>query len=428
MERTTQAMLARLPLAEAVLWLWRWITSDERMARLWSTHRGRCYQKIISFGLIVQLMADALLQYGGSGRRSFEKGVERGELEATIQAAYRKLGRLPLPLSEAWVADAAASLRAMLPRKARRKLPRSLNRFQVVILDGKAIKKVAKRLLPLRGMAGGLLGGRALVALEWRTGLTVGMAVHPDGDANEVGMVGVLVPEVRKIVSGPRLWLSDRAFCDLTQPARFKERGDHFLVRYHPKVKFYPDPKRPARTGRDAQGRTYTEQWGWLGAPTDDRRLEVRMITLPKVTDGGKKDLVLVTDLLDGKAYPAADLLGLYGERWGIEQVFQKVTEVFGLQGLIGGTPKACLFQFAFCLIMYNLIQVVRAHVAEAQEREIEEISSEKLFDDVQRELIAWNVMIDVDTTVRILNLCPPPRLCKGGWRSCWRPPGAIHG
>jgi hypothetical protein len=226
------------------------------------------------------------------------------------------------------------------------------------------------------------------------------MAVHPDGDANEVGMVGVLVPEVRKIVSGPRLWLSDRAFCDLTQPARFKERGDHFLVRYHPKVKFYPDPKRPASTGRDAQGRTYTEQWGWLGAPTDDRRLEVRMITLPKVTDGGKKDLVLVTDLLDGKAYPAADLLGLYGERWGIEQVFQKVTEVFGLQGLIGGTPKACLFQFAFCLIMYNLIQVVRAHVAEAQEREIEEISSEKLFDDVQRELIAWNVMIDVDTTV----------------------------
>ena len=75
---------------------------------------------------------------------------------------------------------------------------------------------------------------------------------------------------------------------------------------------------------------------------------------------------------------------------------------MFGLQGLIGGTPQACLFQFAFCLIMYNLIQVVRAHVAEAQEREIEELSSEKLFDDVQRELIAWNVMLDVDTTVRL--------------------------
>lgn len=407
MDETTKATLARMPLAEAVLWLWRGITSEERMARLWEAHRGRCYQKIISFSVIVQLMADALLQYGGSGRRSFEKGVENGELEASIQAAYRKLGRLPLPLSEAFLADGAMALRTMFPRKARRKLPKSLNRFQVIILDGKAIKKVAKRLLGLRGVAGGLLGGRALVALEWRTGLAVAMRVHADGDANEVALVGELVPEVRSIIAGPRLWLSDRAFCDLTQPAHFRERGDHYLVRYHPKVKFYPDPERPTRTGQDEQGRTYTEQWGWLGGPTDRRRQEVRVITLPKVTDDGKKDLVLVTDLLDGEAYPAADLLALYAERWGIENMFQQVTEVFGLEGLIGGTPQACLFQFAFCLLLYNLIQVVRAYVAEAQQREIEELSGEKLFDDVQRELIAWNVMFDVDATVNYFEHLP---------------------
>jgi hypothetical protein len=400
MDETTKAMLARMPLAEAVLWLWRWITDEERLVRVWEAHRGRCYQKVISFAVIVQLMADALLEYGGSGRRSFEKGVENGELEATIQAAYRKLGRLPLPLSEAFLAESATALRTMFPRKARRKLPKSLSRFQVIILDGKAIKKVAKRLAALRGVKGGLLGGRALVALDWRTGLAVAMRVHPDGQANEVALVGELVPEVRKIVDGARLWLSDRAFCDLTQPAHFTQRGDHYLVRYHRKVSFYPDPKRPLRTGRDKQGRTYTEQWGWLGGPADRRRQEVRMITLPKVTDGGKKDLVLVTDLLDGEDYPAADLLALYAERWGIENMFQQVTEVFGLAGLIGGTPQACLFQFAFCLLLYNLIQVIRAYVAEAQNREMESLSSEKLFDDVQRELIAWNVMLDAGTTV----------------------------
>ena len=197
-------MLARMPLAEAVLWLWRFITNEERMATLWEANRGRCYERVISFALIVQLTADALLQYGGSGRRSFEKSVERGELDASIQAAYRKLGRLPLPLSEAFVADGGALLRTMFPRQARRKLPRSLNRFQVVILDGKAIKNVAKRLLGLRGVAGGLLGGRTLVALDWRTGLAVAMRVHPDGDANEVALVGALVPEVRTIIAGVR--------------------------------------------------------------------------------------------------------------------------------------------------------------------------------------------------------------------------------
>ena len=97
-----------MPLAEAMLWLWRWITGEERLVRVWEDNRGRCYQKKISFPLIVQLIADALLLHKGSGRRSMEKCAERGELPATIQAAYRKLGRLPLRLSEAFLADSAS--------------------------------------------------------------------------------------------------------------------------------------------------------------------------------------------------------------------------------------------------------------------------------------------------------------------------------
>jgi hypothetical protein len=400
MNATTKAMLTRMPLAESVLWLWRLVTSEERMQPLWDTHRGRCYQKIISFTTIVQLIADALLQYSGSGRRSFEKSKEQGELTASVQAAYRKLGRLPVELSEAFLSDSAVTLREMFPRHARRKLPRSLRRFQLITLDGKTIKNVAKRILKLRNVSGGLLGGRALVALEWATGLAVAMRANPDGDANEVPMVRELVPRVREIIRGIRLWLVDRAFCDLTQPARFKEDGDHYLVRYHPKVKFYPDLKRPVRKVKDDQGRICTEQWGWLGGPQDPRRQEVRVIRLCKVVDEGKKDLVLVTDLLDHEEYPAQDLLTVYAERWGIEKMFQQVTEVFGLQRLIGGLPQACIFQFSFCLLLYNLIQVIRAYVAEAQQRPVEELSSEKLFDDVKRELIAWNVMIDAECTL----------------------------
>jgi len=85
-------------------------------------------------------------------------------------------------------------------------------------------------------------------------------------------------------------------------------------------------------------------------------------------------DVILVTDLLDADAYPAQDLLWLYSERWGIERMFQQVTEVFGLQGLIGGTPQACIFQFAFCLLLYNMIQVVRGYLAAGQYRQPEEI------------------------------------------------------
>ena len=113
------------------------------------------------------------------------------------------------------------------------------------------------------------------------------------------------------------------------------------------------------------------------------------------------KDLVLVTDLLDPDLYPAGDLFWLYSERWGIEEVFQQVTEVFGLEGLIGGTPQACIFQLSFCLLLYNMIQVVRGHVAEGYACDTENISTEKLFDDVEEQLIAWNVMIAPEATIR---------------------------
>ena len=60
--------------------------------------------------------------------------------------------------------------------------PRSLSSYRPIVFDGKAIKKVAKRLKPLRGASGGLLGGRTLVALDVRNGLALAMHGHPDGD------------------------------------------------------------------------------------------------------------------------------------------------------------------------------------------------------------------------------------------------------
>ena len=408
MEVPSRDMLARMPLAEAVLLLWRWVTNEERMQSLWNQHRGRCYQKIISFALMVHLMADALLKYNGSGRRAFEKGIENGELETTIGAAFKKLSRLPIALSQTFLSHCTAALRQAFPEWAEWKLPKSVRRFRVIILDGKALKRVAKRLKPLRGIPGGLLGGRALVALEWCTGLVVAMRADEDGDANDVKFVGDLVPMVCQQVVGPRLWLGDSAFCDLTQPQHYTaNEGDHFLVRYHPKTPFFRDRSRKYRPGKDREGRSFVEKWGYLGSPNNRRRRYVRMIQIARE---GQKPLILVTDLLDADTYPAEDLLWLYAERWGIEQVFQKVTQVFGLKRLIGGSPKACIFQFAFCLLLYNMIQVIRGYLAEAHDVEPEEISTDKLFDDVEQQLIAWNVMFDPDITLAYF-ASPPNQL-----------------
>jgi hypothetical protein len=398
MELPGRDMLVRLPLAEAVLTLWRWIADPGSLDQIFDDNRGRCYEKILSFSLLVYLIRDALLEYDGSGRKSFDEAKGRGELETSYRAAYGKLGRMPIPVSAALLAGCTARLREVYPDEpqAQTPLPASLDDYRVITLDGKAIKRVAKRLKPLWGVPGGLLGGRALVAQDLRSGLAVAMRAHPDGDVNEVRFVGDLVPQVRRLGPGKTLWVGDSGFCDLTQPARFAEQGDAFLVRYHPKVPFYADPACPAREGHDSRGRRYVEEWGHLGSPRNKKRLYVRRITLYRP---GEKDVILVTNLCDAVAVPAVDLLETYLQRWGIERMFQQVTEVFGLEHLIGTKPQGVIFQFAMCLL-YNLIQVVRGVIAVDAQRPHAEISSEKLFEDVERQMIAWSVTVEPEETI----------------------------
>ena len=387
-----QAIWAKMPLAEAVVEVFQLVGNEARLQTIFDEHRGRCYDKRIRFPCLVTLIGDALLEHGGSGNQSFSRAREAGELDASKVAAYGKLGRLPVAVSQAFLAELSQALRELFPAPAWRQPPASLRGLNTITLDGKAIKRVAKRLKPLRKMAGGMLGGRALVAMHYESGLVIGMHADEDGDANDVRFVPDLLPLVRAQIPGLLLFLADSAFCDLHRFEEFTEDGNHFLVRRHPKVGFHPDPDRPAQTGIDAQGRTFREECGWLGAVNHPKRRYVRQITLLRP---GEADVAILTDLVAAELYPAEELLEHYLQRWGIEQVFQKVTEVFHLQGLIGSTPKATIFQFAFCLVLYNLIQLIRGYVAAHQQRQTETISIENLFRDVQRQLTAWSVLTE---------------------------------
>lgn len=419
-------VLNRLPLAEGALSLWRWVCADEPLADLFERHRGACYQDKIAFPTLVALMRDALLEHDGSGRKSFQRGRECGALAASVEAAYGKLGRLPLALSEAFLAGGAERLRELLPPAAARPIPESLQALRVFVLDGKAIKRVPKRLRPLRGRPGGVLGGKALVALELSSGLAVGLAADADGEANDAKLVPALLPDVRARAPGRRLWVADRQFCDLNQAEAFTEAGDHFVVRYHPKTQFHPEPAHSSRPGTDRRGRAFVEEWGRLGRPDNKRRRAVRRITLERP---GEEAIVLITDLSDAATYPADDLLEVYLARWGIERVFQQITEVFALRRLIGTTPQGTVFQLAFCLLLYNVIQVVRAYVAAGGRREVETVSTELLFDDVRRQLIALHEVVGADAVAALFTARPTAEqlrqrlraLLGSVWTERWR-------
>jgi hypothetical protein len=149
-------VVSRLPLAEAVLRLWRWVAAPLFLLSVFARHSGQGYEKEIRFEVLVQLIADALLEHQGSGRKSFERGREQGLLTASVQAVYQKLGRLPLGVSEAWLAESTARMRPIYPSTARLSLAPALAGLAVIIVDGKAMKRVAKRLKPLPGRKGGV--------------------------------------------------------------------------------------------------------------------------------------------------------------------------------------------------------------------------------------------------------------------------------
>jgi hypothetical protein len=354
---------------------------------------------VFSFANIVHLIKDALLRNESRAQPTLLDHELSEHCPATEQAFYGKLRRMPVPLSEAFLLQATARLRPWLPKSPAVELPQSLNAFRVLVFDGKTFKKAAKRLKPVRGRAGRALGGRALVALELSTGLLVGMAADPDAHVNEAKLVPRLLPMLREHVPGTHLYVADRGFGDLAQFKRCTDAGHHCVLRLHKKSVFTPDSTQPARTGVDGRGRAWKDEIGILSSSREGSR-PARRITLERP---GDEPLQIVTDLLDADRYSANDLLELYRKRWNIESVFQKISDVFHLTHLIGSSPKAVIFQAAFCMLIYNLLQVIQAIVADTQNRKPSSISTYNLFKDLHKQLNGLFLFVTPTLLIKVL-------------------------
>lgn len=383
-------VVRRLPLAESVWTVLRHACDPAQMDELFERYRGTGWKGKISFELLTELVSDALLHHRGSGLKSFEAAQKDGRLAATIEAAYGKLRRVPPELSAAFLAQTTARLQEILPEGTRPDLPPALRHFAVVVIDGKKVKNLAKRLAPLRSLRGKALGGKALAALLLNKGLVIGMEVSLNGEANDAPLTPGLLAQMDEHLAGEvRLYIADRQFCDLKIPHAIAKRGDYFLIRFSKKMSFSPEK---TRFWRDAQGRDVCEEWGWLGRAADPRRKYVRRLTLQRP---GEEEVSVVTNLLDAEQVPGDQLLTAYLHRWCIERVFQQITEVFTLEQLISSSPSGAMFQFAVCSLLYNVIVTVRQYIAQAQQREALEISSENLFYDVCKELTACCELVE---------------------------------
>jgi hypothetical protein len=401
MEPFELQVIERLPLAEAVYRVLAFGLDAAFLQQLYADHRDSSYTKVISFDVLTHLVSDALFT-GKSGLPVFHKGRDDGTLKASVEALYCKLRRVPPALSMALLEQTAQRLEPLFPPGVEeRPLPDELAAFTGIIVDGKVCKRVPHRLRPLRQAKGGLIGGRSLVAYHASHGRVLGFYGDEDGDANDVRFWPALADKLRRQLAGQkRLWVADRQFATVPTLGLMQQDGDAFVVRYSKATGFTADPGRPARAGLDEDGRPFVQEWGWLGRSQKRQGLYVRRITVQR---GDDEPLVVLTSLLEAESYPAAVLLEVYRNRIDIGYVFQRITEVFPLRRLIGTSPRATLFQLSLCLLLYNVLQLLRGTVAQANAKSVEEVSPKKLLEDVREELVALHKVLARGTIVRAL-------------------------
>ena len=397
----------RVPVAEGVLSVLAVLFSEERMAALYERTRGASYEGELSFHSVVELMYSAVIEHKAVGSEAFRAARAAEKLGVSDQAAYGKIRRIRQSLSNALVCESMQPLMEMFPDSVKTRVPSCFNKYNVFGIDGKKLKDVAKRLKETRGVAGKLLGGKALVALSIHEQLVVAMSSSLDGEAND----GPLVPDLldKLHVWSPKLniILADSQFCDLTTPRRILSHGSDFVMRYHPKVHFHVDPSVVACNGIDHWGRPYVEEIGWLGKPGTKTCIRVRRIVVQREN---APDLIIVTSLLDTEKFSAADVLELYGLRWTIETAFLHVTKEFDLRHMIGSTAEATLFQFAITLIIHNVMRLIVAHVSEAQNVSPEELSLPKITRTAKKQMASLSVFVPAAKTAElILSKNPTP-------------------
>jgi Transposase DDE domain len=426
-DATRCCIVQRLPLAQAVLGLFQYVLAPTFLEDLFQRCRGRAYHKELSFTALVHLVGAAITHHS-SVHQALQKRRRDQHLPVSDRAFYGKLGRVPLSLSLGLLDEGTQRLQSLLAATVNHAVPACFDALQVLLVDGKKSKNVAKRLAACRNQPGRVFGAKLLVCLDARTRLVLAAAAAADGERNDNPLVPDLLNRLRPHRNLPPLFVCDAQFCDLTQVRRLLGEAALFAFRHHPKTHFHPDPERPAHTFLDGHGRTLVEEWGYLGSVKDKRRCYVRRVTW-KRDSATHKDLSVVTNLTDGLAYRPQALIDLYLLRWKIETVFQEVATVFGLQHLIGSTPEASGFETALCMLIYNIIQVLKAELAAQQDLPLDDVSSQNLFRSVQHSLIALYQLLPAAHLVACIAAPTEPvalrgwlrQLLQGQWQPQWR-------
>ena len=219
---------------------------------------------------------------------------------------------------------------------------------------------------------------RILVVFSLAVGAVLEAAVGPY-QGKQTGELALLRSVIERFRPGDIL-LGDRSFCSYWVIAASLARGADVVVRLHQCRS--ADFRRGRRLGRD----DHLVIWAkpeqvpdWMARADYDAmpaRITIRELRV-RVTDKTKRvrSLVIVTTLLDARAYPAGELGGLFRRRWGAELDLRSLKAEMRMDVLRAKGPEMVRKEIAAHLVAYNLIRGIMAEAARVEQIEPRRLS-----------------------------------------------------
>ena len=230
-------------------------------------------------------------------------------------------------------------------------------------LPGRLTAVDGTELSALAELAGRMIEGRDIklhTHFEPLTGVPVDIDLTAAGDSEVNNLLGRLLPE--------RVYVKDRGYACFKLLQAIHDIGSHFVCRVRDNSVYEVIEDRPLTPQAQAAG-IISDQIVWLGCAQKRGELKqpVRLVKIAATPHrkrghtarGGPEQgeyLLVATDLLDPRKWPAEVIGLIFRQRWTVELFFRFFKHVLGCRHLLSHRPNGIEIQVYTAIIVCMLI------------------------------------------------------------------------
>lgn len=180
------------------------------------------------------------------------------------------------------------------------------------------------------------------------------------------------IPLARQLIAWMQpgeIVLTDRGFCGWGFIALLHRKGVDVVMRAHQARKLQGQRMSWAKPGRES---------GWTKSLWSElpEQIAVRIVRFRVAVPGFRtQEVVLITTLLDEKAYPDEAIAALYLRRWAVELCFRDIKTTLGLDVLRCQSPELVEKEVWLQAMAYNLVRALMLEAAWTHGAQLERLS-----------------------------------------------------